>query len=282
MVDAGYLLRQSVEIVSGRASTKRHELEITDPAGLIKALLDKCNATLDQVSKELLRVYWYDGVMATGYTPQQRSLIELPDVNFRAGTVNRAGQQKGVDSLIVTDLIELASNHAICNAALVTGDSDLAIGIEIAQKKGVRIAVIGVEDLSVGVSHKQSFEITSRADRVGRLGGAELRTVMRYVPQQAVAPQPTAPVPVPTSAQANAPQAEEQRIEQAVKEFIAQQAEPHSLTAAIDPSTKRIDSAVDRALIHHVFITIGRKLTNPEKIHARAVLRTEVGASRCN
>lgn len=99
MVDAGYFLRQSIEIVSGRASTKRSQLDITDPAGLIKLLLDKSKAALDLTSRELLRVYWYDGVMSTGLTPQQRAIVDLPDVNFRAGTVNSAGQQKGVDSL---------------------------------------------------------------------------------------------------------------------------------------------------------------------------------------
>jgi len=120
--------------------------------------------------------------MASGLSPQQRAIAELPDVHFRSGIVNAAGQQRGVDSLIVTDLIELASNGAISDAALVTGDGDFAIGIEMAQKKGVRIAVIGVEDTELGVSHRQSFEITSRADRVARLNVYDLSAVMRYVP----------------------------------------------------------------------------------------------------
>ena len=36
MVDAGYLLRQAIEVVSGRASTKRADLEISNPPGLIQ------------------------------------------------------------------------------------------------------------------------------------------------------------------------------------------------------------------------------------------------------
>ena len=133
MVDAGYLLRQSIEIVSQRASTKRADLEINDPAGLIKVLLSKASTALDLSDKELLRVYWYDGVFSSGLSPQQRALVEVDDVQFRAGTVNGKGQQKGVDSLIVTDLIELTTHHAVCDAVLVTGDGDLAVGIEIAQ-----------------------------------------------------------------------------------------------------------------------------------------------------
>lgn len=97
--------------------------------------------------------------------------------------VNARGQQKGVDSLIVTDLFELATNRAISDAALVTGDSDLAIGIELAQKKGVRIAVLGLEDLAVGVSSGQSKEITDRADRVIRFGSGALVPLMKYVPR---------------------------------------------------------------------------------------------------
>lgn len=288
MVDAGYLLRQAIEIVSARASTSRADLEIIDPAGLIKVLLDKSRSTLVLTDKELLRVYWYDGVMPNGFTPQQKALVNVDDVQFRAGTINGRGQQKGVDSLIVTDLIELTSHHAICDAVLITGDSDLAVGIEVAQKRGVRIAVLGVEDLAAGVAHHQSFEITSRADRVGMLGQLELTPVLKYTPVQprasitqlptttstalgtatlasaAVVPQPVAPRPL-----------DQTQIADAVKNFVALQAVP--MAAVIDPITKRIDSQVDRALLHHVFTTLGQgKLKDDEKIYARQVFRAEV------
>ena len=197
MVDAGYLLSQAIQIVSNRASRKRADLAILDPAALIEALISKSRSLLELRDKELLRVYWYDGMMANGLTAQQRAMVDVDDVQLRAGTINSAGQQKGVDSLIVTDLIELTSHHAICDAILITGDSDLAVGIELAQRRGVRIAVLGIEDLSVGVAHHQSFEITSRADRVGRLGRADIAAAIRYAP----APRPAAPAAVnPTQA----------------------------------------------------------------------------------
>lgn len=273
MVDAGYLLRQAIEIVSNKASTSRSDLDISDPAGLIQTLLDKSSATLDLQGKELLRVYWYDGVMPSGFTAQQRSLVNVDDVQFRAGTINGRGQQKGVDSLIVTDLIELTSHHAICDAVLVTGDSDLAVGIEISQKRGVRIAVLGVEDLAAGVAHHQSFEITSRADRVGMLGQAELSQVLRYVPVQRTAAAVAAPAqaaPGHVVTQVDGP-----RIDAAVSAFIAQQATP--LAGTVDHTTKRIDSTVDRALLHYVLTELGRsRLTEPEKIYARQVFRASV------
>ena len=308
MVDAGYLLHQSAEIVSERASTKRHHLEVMNPAALINLLLEKTRTALGLTTRELLRVYWYDGVMASGLSPQQRAIAELPDVHFRSGIVNAAGQQRGVDSLIVTDLIELASNGAISDAALVTGDGDFAIGIEMAQKKGVRIAVIGVEDTELGVSHRQSFEITSRADRVARLNVYDLSAVMRYVP-------PAAPMAsstqagdyeysqpasyasglagavsggaggygAPPSASAypgmrneHTPLDDEsrQQIIESVKVFVEEQA---GLCSEIDPTSRRIDAALDRLLIHHIYADLGHgKLTNAEKNFARDRLRAEL------
>lgn len=285
LVDAGYFLRQSIEILSSKTCTRRSELEITDPHALVRLLIDKSKAALELTSKELLRVYWYDGVGVSGYTQQQRTILALPDVQFRAGTVNGAGQQKGVDSLIVTNLIELASNRAISDAILITGDSDLAIGIELTQKKGVRIAVMGLEDLSAGVSHKQSPEITSLADRVHRIGGAELSAVMRHAPPAptiATATAMTRPTPAmpkagacATPAQAPLFPLDRPAIDRAVDSFIATQADPH---AAVDPSTKRIDAAIDRLLVHHVYLALGKgRLTPAEKAHLRESFRDKVG-----
>lgn len=293
MVDAGYLLRQSIEIVSKRMSKKRAELEIPDPSALIQLLITKSKELLALDGKELLRVYWYDGVNAGGLTDQQRSLVEVDDVQFRAGTVNAAKQQKGVDSLIVTDLIELTSHHAMCDAILITGDSDLAIGIELAQRRGVRIAVLGVEDLAQGVQHHQSFEITSRADRVGRLSGQELEPLIRYVPL------PTAPViPLTKSASAIAVSAgvaaavnmgvrpqtqaepkqtrvvDEARIAAVVDAFIA---ETQPAAGVVDPATSRIQHSTDRALLHHALSQLGHgALTEPEKVFVREVFRSRL------
>ena len=55
------------------------------------------------------------------------------------------GQQKGVDSLIIMDLIELARNHAISEAVLLSGDEDLRVGVQLAQSFGVRVHLLGVE-----------------------------------------------------------------------------------------------------------------------------------------
>jgi DNA-binding LacI/PurR family transcriptional regulator len=54
--------------------------------------------------------------------------------------------------------------------ALVTGDGDLIIGIEMAQKQGVRVALLGLEEPAASVSHNQSLEVVCTADRVCRIG----------------------------------------------------------------------------------------------------------------
>jgi uncharacterized LabA/DUF88 family protein len=93
----------------------------------------------------LLRIYWYDGAVAgMRLTADQALLASLDDVKVRLGFINSAGQQKGVDSLIVTDLIELARQKAVCDAILLSGDEDVRVGVQIAQNYGVRIHLLGI------------------------------------------------------------------------------------------------------------------------------------------
>lgn len=210
LVDAGYLLTQAVTLVSSKQSKKRGDLRFQDPAGLIAHLVAAARRSLNiPQDRELLRVYWYDGVMTSGLSAEQKAVMHIDDVLFRAGTVNGKGQQKGVDSLIVTDLIELAANHAIADAMLVTGDSDLAVGIDLAQRKGVRIAVLGVHDVSQGVMPNQSFEITSRADRKTSLGLADAQRFFTYQPRAAstAAAAPGAPPVQPATQRGATPHA---------------------------------------------------------------------------
>jgi hypothetical protein len=67
----------------------------------------------------------------------------LPNLKLRLGFVNSQGEQKGVDSLIITDMISLARNRAIADAVLLSGDEDLRVGVQQAQEYGVRVHVLG-------------------------------------------------------------------------------------------------------------------------------------------
>ena len=140
-VDAGYLFAQGSVAITG-AKKPRHTL-VLDPQEAIKCL--KALAEEKASACSLLRIYWYDGVDSSGRPSADQSLLaESNDVKLRLGLINSHGQQKGVDSLIVTDLIELARQKSICDALLVSGDEDIRIGVQIAQTYGVRVHLLGL------------------------------------------------------------------------------------------------------------------------------------------
>ena len=82
----------------------------------------------------LLRIYWYDGILWSNRPSIEQDVIgQSENAKLRLGLVYSRGQQKGVDSLIVTDLIELARNRAIADALILSGDEDITIGVQVAQ-----------------------------------------------------------------------------------------------------------------------------------------------------
>jgi len=139
-VDAGYLFAQGGQLLSGRKLT-RSELEL-DHNNVVSAL--ESFAVQASGGLPLLRIYWYDGT-STGPTAQHVALAYLAKVKVRLGFVNSVGEQKGVDSLIVTDMITLARNRAMANAVLLSGDEDLRVGVQQAQEFGVRVHLLGIK-----------------------------------------------------------------------------------------------------------------------------------------
>ena len=139
-VDAGYLYAAGSASLLGTSATREMtDLNQSDAiAALRETAAEKAN------DAQLLRIYWYDGVLPQGPSPEQRRVADADDVKLRLGIVTPHGQ-KGVDSLIVTDLVELARNGAISDAVLMSGDEDVRIGVQIAQSFGVRVHLIGIE-----------------------------------------------------------------------------------------------------------------------------------------
>lgn len=107
-VDAGYLYAAAGRLVAGTEDRRAFDL---DAEGLIEALIDRARNIF--ADSRLLRVYWYDGARRRIHTAEQQSIAELPDVKVRLGNLNANNQQKGVDSLIRTDLESLARHRAI-------------------------------------------------------------------------------------------------------------------------------------------------------------------------
>lgn len=141
LVDAGYLFAAGSKLLSG-TNLPRSGVRLNVDA-ILKALRDSI-AELSS-TESFLRIYWYDGVLRQGPTAEQEMLADSDGVKVRLGMIAYTGRQKGVDSLIVTDLIELARNGAISDAILVSGDEDVRIGVQIAQSFGVRIHLLGIE-----------------------------------------------------------------------------------------------------------------------------------------
>lgn len=139
-VDAGYLYAAAGRLVAGTEDRRAFDL---DAEGLIEALIDKARTIF--ADSRLLRVYWYDGARRRIHTAEQQSIAELPDVKVRLGNLNANNQQKGVDSLIRSDLESLARHRAISDAALLGGDEDLVSAVEAAQGYGARVHLWGIE-----------------------------------------------------------------------------------------------------------------------------------------
>ena len=297
LVDAGYLLSQSVQILSKQQSKSRKDLAMPDPQGLIAMLIEQSFQALG--NRNLLRLYWYDGI-AGRLSSEHEALSQLPDVQFRAGTISKSGQQKGVDSKIMADLIELSGNDAISDAVLVTGDGDLVVGIDLAQRQGVRVAVIGLEEPAVGVAHNQSFEMVCAVDRVRRIGKAEIAPFFSFASATgpvATASTASAPKPPTTAKKAVAkkvpakkpiapakkvalpkasllPQKDVPHLDQLpgiIKQFIAT-ASPPLDKSAVTP-TGALGQALDSKLLKAATEALGRKPMPSERTSLRQLLK---------
>ena len=169
-VDAGYLFAQGSCLLTGK---KAQRGEITVDLDKMLSLLEEFACRITKVP--LLRIYWYDGT-STGPTPQHVALAFKPRVKVRLGFVNTAGQQKGVDSLIVTDLITLARNRSMCDAVLLSGDEDIRVGVQQAQEFGVRVHLLGITPCR----GSQSQVLTPGSGHNSRMGSGRVGSL--YVP----------------------------------------------------------------------------------------------------
>lgn len=275
-VDAGYLFAQGSVALTG--AKQRRELLVLDPSKLIEELkevaAEKINRRLSGIgSTDLLRIYWYDGALGFRPTLEQEQLAHLDDVKLRLGFINSAGQQKGVDSLIVTDLIELARLGAICDAIVLSGDEDVRIGVQIAQNYGTRIHLLGISP-SRGSQSKallQEADTTSEWDSATVRKFLSLRSVPASGPAAAVLTPPLAGVVPPrTTAPACVP-AEAVRLQGVVKAFAAQLSEGDVKSLFAYWSTQRgVPPEFDGRLLAKSRAEIGRDLDAVEKRFVRA------------
>lgn len=136
-IDAGYLMAEGGSLCLGTKSRAHIQADFD---GLVKAISSHITK---HCSLPLLRTYWYDGAKDGIPTKDQLDVASLHDVKLRLGRISN-GKQKGVDSLIVIDLIRLARERGMATAYLLAGDEDLREGVAEAQSMGVRVVILGI------------------------------------------------------------------------------------------------------------------------------------------
>jgi uncharacterized LabA/DUF88 family protein len=258
-VDAGYLFAQGSVLLAGKKLTRG---EITLDHGAAAEALAHFSRELTGV--DLLRVYWYDGT-STGPTAQHLTLAHLDNVKVRLGFVNSVGEQKGVDSLIVTDMIALARNRAISDAVLVSGDEDLRVGVQQAQEFGVRVHLVGIKP-SRG---SQSLFLLQEADTTHEWSDHEISKFLICKPrpkpllQTALLPSATAPA---GASAAGAP-----ALESLVAKVVAS-VDQGVLEALIEnfEGAGQLPRDLDRQLLAGGRSALGRDLDPTEKKRVRA------------
>jgi uncharacterized LabA/DUF88 family protein len=81
-------------------------------------------------------------------------------------------EQKGVDTLLVLDLVTLAQIHAYETAILITGDRDIAEAVRAAQDLGRRLILVCPTQAGV------SAELRQLADKVVDVDARDIEAVV--------------------------------------------------------------------------------------------------------
>ena len=258
LVDAGYLYKAGSTALTG-SEKRREECEL-DLAGTIAKLRETSAERTENAT--LLRIYWYDGMRGGQPSAVQEQLAFMDDVKLRLGMV-RDGRQKGVDSLIVTDLIELARNHAISDAVVLAGDEDLRIGVQIAQSFGVRVHLLGIEP-SRG---NQSDLLMQEADTTIEWSKADIEQVLEFKPSSF--PWTDDGTILPPSG------AEVILLDKAVGEFLSSLSDNDVANIAALQPNEGIPREYDGRLLGLSRGKVRRDLTESEKRHIRSKLKEQ-------
>ena len=106
--------------------------------------------------KELLRTYYYNCLPYQSNPPSQEEkerfskaqkfhkyLERLPRYEVREGRLAKRGpsefEQKGIDTLLSIDLVNLSASGKISDAVLLAGDSDFLPSVKVSKEHGVNV-----------------------------------------------------------------------------------------------------------------------------------------------
>lgn len=209
-----------------------------------------------------LRVYWYDGELRTGSMTEQEQLADTDGVKLRLGTITFAGRQKGVDSLIVTDLIELARNRAISDAILVSGDEDVRIGVQITQSFGVRVHLLGIEPCS----QNQSRLLRQEADSTIKWQRSDIEQFLTII-ERATDAENAPPAKIDQSP------SNQVELDTAISEFVRDCSADELATLAELEKRAQIPPNLDRRLLGSAAKKVDRLLENEERTYIRLAVK---------
>jgi uncharacterized LabA/DUF88 family protein len=254
---------------------------------------------LDLTSLPLLRIYWYDGAIGGRLSTEQLLLAQHNDVKLRLGVVNGLGQQKEVDTKIVTDLAELARNKAICDAILIGGDGDLRLGIELAQQFGVRVHLLTIEGSSFSESLRMeadtwaqieieqlraflSVAAPSAAPEAGSNTAMGQALARAMDARQSDGDPPAATQPQPSPPAAAAPGDVTETLRSVVSEYLGSLPEGQraNLISAAGGPTRTIPTDHDRPLLWRAGQAMNAQLDTQQKRMLRDELRRQLGIIR--
>jgi hypothetical protein len=156
-VDAGYLLSAGAQLVG--AGLRRDQV-VCRHATLLEAIVAWADRHGPQFAH--LRSYWFDGTLDGRPTVEQNYIASRPYVSVRLGRLSRSGSQKGVDTLMVMDLLSLAYRSTIARVYLLSGDEDLCEAVLEAERLGVHVVLVGVPALDG--QHNSSAHLRRAAD----------------------------------------------------------------------------------------------------------------------
>lgn len=266
-VDAGYLFAQGSAAISG-SNQGRHLLSLDE-----KKAIEQLRQTAAELSDgtPLLRIYWYDAVSPSrGPTLEQERLANSQNVKVRMGALNSHGQQKGVDSMIVIDMIELARNHAISDAVLLSGDEDVRVGVQFAQTYGVRVHLIGITP-SRG---SQSLSLIQEADTHIEWDATTIQQFLSLRPA-ADAPLPVVPSqPTQATVAKIAPQ-DDAAVLHAVVASVVAELVATDITNLVQywKTQNGVPREFDGRMLGKARDTLGRELSRDEIRNARQMFR---------
>lgn len=160
-VDAGFLTAGAASLLTG--SPKRNRLSLDFEA--MRIALEKLGTDLATPST-MLRIYWYDAATDAKPTSWHDSLSDQPSVKVRLGHLRgNPPRQKGVDTLLVRDLIVLAEQRAIADAVLIAGDEDIREGVVYVQERGIRVHLVVMEGAGSSRTLRQEADSVFCLDR---------------------------------------------------------------------------------------------------------------------